>query len=312
MTFLFLVMAFSIILQFTSAFLAIRLIRLTGWNIPWFLISAALILMGVRRVLSFYDYFLDNKHVDFYVIGIEFSALIISILMFAGVLMIGNVFRQMKEDEQNRAAAEAELRKSVEEKKAMLLEIHHRVKNNLAVVSSLIDLQSAKINDKECLSVFDGVQQHLKAMGIVHNIIYESSDLRLIDMKEFVLQLVEIYRKTFAFFPVIDIMVKDVKLDIQKAVPCAMIISELINNTLKHAFPEKRGDERVEIEFSSENDYCRFAITDNGVGFPEEIDLQNPKTMGLQILNILINQLKGSIWIDRGAETKTAFRFPKG
>ncbi len=139
-----------------------------------------------------------------------------------------------------RKVMEDKLSNSIKKKDELMLEIHHRVKNNLAIVSSLIDLQMMKSEGNDPLQMLEGVQKHLKAMGIVHNILYESNALRFVDMKVFVMQLVEMYHKTFTFLPSINSRVENVKLGIEQAVPAAMIINELFHNVLKHAFPQKK------------------------------------------------------------------------
>ncbi len=208
--------------------------------------------------------------------------------------------------------AEIRIKKSLEEKEILLKEIHHRVKNNLQIVSSVLDLQGSYVKtDPTAVNVLKESQNRVFSMALIHEMLYQSKDLNKINFDDYIKSLIShlfhSYRLKIPIDSVID--VKDVSLNIETAVPCGLIISELVSNSLKYAFDdEKSGEIRISLK-SKDNEY-ELIISDNGVGFPENLDYKNIKlSLGLQLVNSLVNQLDGSMELDRSQGTRYTIKF---
>lgn len=196
----------------------------------------------------------------------------------------------------DRVAAEELLKVSLHEKEVLLKEIHHRVKNNLQVISSLLFLNSRNIKDKEALSMFQDSQNRVKSIALVHERLYRSKDLGRIDLKEYINLLTGDLATTFGInreLIELQINIQDVTIGIDYAVPCGLIINELISNSLKYAFPNgKSGYIKVEVIQDEEGSYI-LTVADNGIGLPEGIDIKKLNSLGLQLVNNLVRQLEG-------------------
>jgi len=213
-----------------------------------------------------------------------------------------------------RKQTQERLKASINEKEMMLREIHHRIKNNLQVVSSLINLQSRYVNDKKDFDMFKKTRDRIRSMALIHEKLYQSEDLTKIDFSQYIKTLTVHLLQSFCTNPD-DIRVKtDIKnvfLGINTAIPCGMIINELMSNSLKHAFSEskinkKRGRLKKEIYISFhpvKDRHFSLSIGDNGVGLPERLDFQNPKSLGLQLVKDLVKQINGSIEVKNNSGT---------
>jgi PAS domain S-box-containing protein len=222
--------------------------------------------------------------------------------------------KELQTEIKEREKAEEKIKISLEEKELLLKEIHHRVKNNLQIVSSLLDLQSGYLKSKEDLKFIRESQNRIKSMSLIHEQLYQSKDLANINFEEYIRNLIASLLRSYAVSldnVSFKINVKDVALDINKAIPCGLIISELVTNSLKHGFPDgKKGEINVDFHLNENNDYS-LIISDNGVGIPKDFTLQTTKSLGLRLVNMLIQQLKGTIELDRDQGTKIEIRFPK-
>jgi len=211
-----------------------------------------------------------------------------------------------------RVNAEKKIKKSLEEKEMLLKEIHHRVKNNLMIISSLLNLQSRYIKDKASQNVFKESQNRARSMALIHERLYQSTDLERINYGDYIRSLATELFHTYEADPgliKLKINVEDILLDINTAIPLGLIVNELITNSLTHAFSEgNRG--KINIDFHPIDDHYEFAVKDNGIGFPEDIDFQNTDSLGLQLINSLTNQIDGDIKLDRnnGTEFKIIFK----
>jgi PAS domain S-box-containing protein len=212
-----------------------------------------------------------------------------------------------------RKKADEQIKASLREKEVLLKEIHHRVKNNLQVISSLLSLQSGYSKDKETREIFEESQNRIRSMALVHEGLYQSEDLSSVDFRDYIDQLTA---QLLAAHGVVSNLIKiksNVKtayLDLDKAIPCGLIINELVSNCLKYAFPEGRGGE-INIELQRDDDN-KFALTvgDNGIGMPKELDFRDTKTLGLQVVNTLVDQIDGMIELDRNGGTCFIISFP--
>jgi PAS domain S-box-containing protein len=215
-----------------------------------------------------------------------------------------------------RKQAEEQIRASLREKEMLLQEIHHRVKNNLQVISSLLYLQSKDTKDNRTLKIFQDSESRIRSMALVHERLYQSPDLARIDFAKYVQSLANyLFRSYGVNTNVIQlkINVDDVFLGVDTAIPCGLIVNELVSNSLKHAFPAGReGEIRIELRSDDEGE-CILMVSDNGVGFQEGLHFRDAGTLGLQLVNTLVAQLEGTIELDRGRGTtfKITFAEPR-
>ncbi|UTB32456.1 MAG: ATP-binding protein [Methanobacterium sp. ERen5] len=211
-----------------------------------------------------------------------------------------------------RKQMEIKLKNSLKEKEMLLKEIHHRVKNNLMIISSLLSLQTDYIKDKASKNIFIESQNRARSMALIHEKLYQSTDLKRINfgayIKNLTTELFYTYRVGNAGVD-IHYNIEDLKLDINTAIPLGLIANELITNSLKYAFVNG-GDGVVNIEFKKEDHNYIFIIKDNGVGLPEGFDYKNSDSLGLQLVNNLSEQIDAEIELDTtdGTEFKIKFK----
>jgi PAS domain S-box-containing protein len=222
-----------------------------------------------------------------------------------GIVCIGNDIEEIKE-------AQYKVKASLEEKEVLLREIHHRVKNNLQIISSLLNIQSNYIKDDKDLELLRESQTRIKSMAIIHEGLYKSNDFTHINFNEYINSLIHYISVHYNVSPKIQINVevKNVMLNIETAVPCGLIINELVTNSIKHAFPN--GSEgKIKVSLNSKMGICSLRVSDNGIGFPANIDFRNTRTLGLRLVNILSNQLDGKIELDKSHGTEFIINFKK-
>ncbi len=187
-------------------------------------------------------------------------------------------------------------------KDILLKEIHHRVKNNLQIVSGILYLQSRYIDDESILEILCESRNRLQVMALIHEKFYGSKNLSQIDFQDYIKSLTEDLLRSYACSnnpPRIKVNFVQTFLDIDRAITCGLIINELVSNALKHAFPEGDGGEII-VDFKCcEDNYFELIVSDNGLGIREGIDLANPKTLGLRLVHTLATkQLKGEVELD--------------
>ncbi len=205
---------------------------------------------------------------------------------------------------------EAKLLKSLEEKEMLLKEIHHRVKNNLMVISSLLNLQSRYIKDKAALAVFKESQRRARSMALIHKMLYQSTDLKCIDFGDYIETLTNELFRTYVTGDNIQLKLDLSKtlLDINTAIPLGLIVNEIISNSLKHAFPDNREGE-ITVQFHKDGDEFHFKVADNGVGLPEDLDVEHTRSLGMRLVNTLVDQMNGTIELDRNNGTCFLIKF---
>ncbi len=214
-----------------------------------------------------------------------------------------------------RKRAEEQLRDSLREKEILLHEIHHRVKNNLQIVSTLLDLQSDYIEDEQALRYFRESQDRINSMALVHEALYRSRDLARIDFAVYLEGLTDHLCKSYvadAARVTLECAIDALSLDIDEAVPCGLIVNELVSNCLKHAFPQGR-EGRILVQCRRDGDgLIRLSVSDNGVGLPAGLDLAAARTLGLQLVTMLVRQLRGTLLMERrpagGTKITLSFR----
>jgi PAS domain S-box-containing protein len=204
-------------------------------------------------------------------------------------------------DVTDRRRAEEQMAAALREKEALLKEIHHRVKNNLQVTSSLLRLQAASIEDPSLRGMFEETQSRIRSIALVHEKLYGSYDLSHIDFVDYVRSLSELLSRSLnAGTDRVSLVVRgrDVFLSIDTAVPCGLIVNELVSNAFKHAFPDGRAG-RIEVELRAEEETRSISIADDGAGLPSDFDPESLPTLGLQLVRALVQQISGSLEIER-------------
>ncbi|MCJ7754081.1 MAG: PAS domain S-box protein, partial [Thermoanaerobaculales bacterium] len=216
-------------------------------------------------------------------------------------------FIAVVEDITARRDAETALKRSLDEKEVLLREIHHRVKNNMQVISSLLSLQAANIDDARLRKLFMESQGRVRAMALIHEILDDSGDLSSIDVKKYVSRLVASLTRMFgtdAGRTRVTVESQDVTLGIDAMVACGLALSELITNSLKYAFPDGRHGEISIRVFSVPEGGIKLVVRDNGIGLPADLDIRATKTMGMGLVVSLIEkQLRGQLEIESSQGT---------
>jgi PAS domain S-box-containing protein len=210
-----------------------------------------------------------------------------------------------------RTAAQEHIRSSLAEKEMLLKEIHHRVKNNMQVVSSLLNMAGEKAGDAKTRALFKESMSRIRSMALVHEKLYRSPSLAGIDFGEYLRAVTpELMRTHHA--PGVSYVVdaQPVALGIDTAIPCGLIVSELISNALKHAFPQGR-EGKIRVLLHTENpSTVQLTVADDGMGFPAELDFRNAGSMGLNLVVSLAGQIRGSVAMERGTGTAFTVTFP--
>jgi len=218
-------------------------------------------------------------------------------------------------DISDRKKTEEKLKSSLAEKEVLLKEIHHRVKNNLQVINSLLSMQARRIDDEQSIAIFNECKNRITSISLIHEKLYESKDLANINFGEYTRTLTQqLFKSYSSMLPRVrlNVKVENIPLQVNKAIPCALIMNELLMNAMKFGFPRgQKGEITVEFK-SSGREEVRLVVSDNGVGLPEDFNIETPGTLGMQIINALVRQIHGAIEIDRGSGTAFAVVFTKG
>ena len=211
-----------------------------------------------------------------------------------------------------RKKTEDRLQSSLEEKEVLLREVHHRVKNNMQVISSLLNLQSRHVRDPHVLEMFKESQRRIRSMALIHERLYQSSDFSHIEFAQYLRNLAT---HLFHSYQVDASRIKlrieavEVHLNINTAIPCGLIVNELVSNALKHGFPENQsGELAIDLRRAAGNGYV-LRVRDDGVGFPEGLDFRKTETLGMQIVSTLVSQIDASIELIRGQGTEFTIHF---
>jgi PAS domain S-box-containing protein len=209
----------------------------------------------------------------------------------------------------HRKRAEAQIKAQLQEKDVLLKEVHHRVKNNMQVISSLLNLQSRRIKDPSVFEMFKESQRRIRSMALIHERLYQSSDLSRIEFSEYISNLATHLFHSYqvdAHRIQLKLETEKVHLNINTAIPCGLIVNELVSNALKHAFPDGRnGQLEIGLQQVPGDGYV-LQVIDDGVGFPEGLDFRKTETLGMQIISTLVEQIDGRLELNR--EKGSAFR----
>ncbi len=228
------------------------------------------------------------------------------------------VDRELKEAavREERREASMQIKAALEEKTALLAEIHHRVKNNMAVILSLLSLQEKQIGNEEDRQRFRESQSRIRSMAMVHEMLYSSDDLSKIEFGGYIKKLTD-HLSIFYGLKRTPIMINidivdEIRLNIENAVPCGLLINELITNSIKHAFPDGRdGTITVSLLKGTMEKEVIVSVTDNGIGIPESVSLDNINSLGMQLISSMNQQLSGTMELNTENGTRYVIRFPE-
>jgi two-component sensor histidine kinase/PAS domain-containing protein len=201
-------------------------------------------------------------------------------------------------------------KQSLQEKELLLQEIHHRVKNNMQIISSLLNLQSFYVKDPQYMQLLKECKNRIQSMALIHEKLYKSESLTSIDFNTYITDLVNTLFRTYNVNPEdISLHIKgDISLEIDTAIPCGLIINELVSNALKHAFPHGKGE--ITIIFQSIGENVQLVVKDTGVGLPEDVDVTSSESLGLRLVTILArDQMGGEITVNRNNGTTFCITF---
>jgi two-component sensor histidine kinase len=227
-------------------------------------------------------------------------------------LLILSAIRDLTE----RKRTEAALRVSLAEKELLLKEIHHRVKNNLQIVTSLLNLQASRITAPHVTALFRESQNRVKSMALIHELLYRGGNLVVLDFEQYVQELVRYLARSYRLEPhriAFQLAVERLALPLDLGVPCGLILTELVSNACKYAFPDgTTGTVRVEVQRASDGVYC-MRVADDGQGLPPHLDHTRSPSLGLQLVNNLAHQLHATLEREpaaRGTSFVLRFRPP--
>ena len=202
---------------------------------------------------------------------------------------------------------------SLREKEILLREIHHRVKNNMQILGSLIRMQARRIGDESLRPVFKESEDRIRSMSLIHEKLYQSESLSRIDLQSYLEDLTnELFRVYGATSRAvtIDVVAHDVFLELDTAVPCGLIVNELVSNALKYAFPDQSsGKISVSLTANPQTGEHTLLVSDTGIGLPPELDIETSDSLGLKLVNMLVGQLNGSVGYANGIGSEFSIGF---
>jgi len=224
-----------------------------------------------------------------------------------GMVVLGSVV-----DITERKRAENFMKAALREKELLLKEIHHRVKNNMQVISSLLRLQSSYVKDKKARQLFHQSDERVRSMALIHERLYRAETLADINLAEYISELVVRLCRSYSINSAaikVETHLEPVRLGIDQAIPCGLLLNEFISNALKHAFPSD-GNGQLVISLSEDKGEISLIISDDGKGVPEDFDLRHPSTLGFEIIRTLTEQLEGTLEVKRENGTIFILKFP--
>ena len=235
-------------------------------------------------------------------------------LMFILLGFAGLVYAYIKSIKNQRLIAQQKhmIENSLKEKDSLLKEIHHRVKNNLQMVSSLLSLQTKNTRSKAAIVALEEGKSRVKAMALIHQKLYQNEDLSVIEMQGYIESLINsvqsVYKKGGHNIS-ITIDAEGTELDIDRAIPFGLILNELVSNSFKYAFPESDENGKIYIHLRKNGNQGYFEYTDNGIGLPDDTDERAKSSMGIRLMNRLVNQLQSKLNVDKSSTEGVRFWF---
>jgi PAS domain S-box-containing protein len=210
-----------------------------------------------------------------------------------------------------RKRAQEQFGAALMEKTLLLNEIHHRVKNNLQVITSLLNLQAGRARDPVVHALISESRDRVQAMALIHQLLFERRDWSRVQLGPYLHRLGDLLSSTYGRGRIeLGVEADDVELDVQRAVPCGLLVNELVTNAFKHAFPGE-GTGRIRIELRREADgHARLRVSDTGRGLPEDMDIERIESLGMQLIPLLAEQVRGTLRVERGPGARFELRFP--
>ena len=199
-----------------------------------------------------------------------------------------------------------QIERSLKEKEVLLKEIHHRIKNNLQIISSLLNLQLNYLNNEEIIDMLQSSQSRIRSMALIHEKLYKTRELSSINFGEYIKDLTAYLFKTYRGKTGtlrLDLDLSDVKIDINLSISLGLILNELVTNSLRHAFPENKSG-KLNICLKESNDELTLSVADDGVGLPKDFDIKNTNSLGLELVDSLVDQHRGKLEINRNGVTE--------
>jgi two-component sensor histidine kinase len=227
------------------------------------------------------------------------------------VITINSILSELSAHMELQEQNEEEIRMSLMEKEILLKEIHHRVKNNLQIITSLLNLQANSLKDRESQHVIRESQNRISAMALVHEELYNSENLSEINFRSYIQKLAYKLKEIYSRSPYIKYQfnIPDIYLNISTTIICGLIINELISNSFKYAFPEHR-EGKIRLSMEIKDNQASLRISDNGVGLPEQSEKPVRDSLGLQLVNGLVDQLEGTLTVKSENGASFTFNFP--
>lgn len=214
-------------------------------------------------------------------------------------------------DVSDRKLVEVRLRASLREKEVLLKEIHHRVKNNLQIVTSMLNLQMRQLTDPHAVELFKQTQSRVRSIALFHEKLYQFRDLARVDIAGYLDGLARSLLTAYGVLSeevTVTVDAEDVPLGVDGAISSGLIVNELLSNAIKHAFPRGRSG-KIVISLHRDQENVVLEVRDDGVGIPPEVDLSNARSLGLKLVSIFTEQLQGTLTLDRTAGTRVSVRF---
>ena len=221
---------------------------------------------------------------------------------------------QRQQIEEELRDSQARLRAALKEKEVLLTEVYHRIKNNLQIISSLLDLQADMVSDPQVRALFEDSQQRIQAVAILHESLSQANSIARIPAAEYINRLsTQVFQ---AFAPpgdriTLSIQADPIWIEVRNAVPCGLLVNELLSNSLKYAFPGDQGGEVTIALRATSAGQMVLIVRDTGIGFPAHMDFRHTDSLGLQLVCLLTEQLGGTIELERASGTQWTLRFPR-
>jgi two-component sensor histidine kinase len=210
-----------------------------------------------------------------------------------------------------RQHTEAQLTTALQQKDILFQEVHHRVKNNLQIISSLLNLQSRYIRDPQTLQTFNDTRNRIRAMALIHGVLDQANDFARVDFARYLQQLTTHLCHSYgmnAHAIAMHTHAHDIWLKTDVAVACGLIVHELVSNALKHGFPDDRAG-AIHVSMDHKHRQYRLTVTDNGVGLPADLSLHTPTSLGFKLVLALANQVSGHLDVESHSETRFRITF---
>jgi PAS domain S-box-containing protein len=232
---------------------------------------------------------------------------------YVGPMLIGNMVAGLTlftRDISERIEGEEKIKKSLKEKEVLLQEVHHRVKNNLQIISSILNLQTRSIRNPKFLDLIQETRYRIMSMSFIHDLLYQTTDFTNIDFSKYLQSITSNIMNTYTLNKNIDLKldVESIFLNLDNAIPCGLIVNELITNVFKYAFPDDRKGE-INIALKQVNNKVVLSVSDNGVGIKKQVDYKTTESLGFQLINSLVSQIDGELKYENNNGTKFMMSF---